>query len=201
MWKKRILPWLVLLLWPVIDRLLIVSCRIKPLRSDGIIGVETRRYKGHPIKLGDGCEVKPGDTIIELHLSAAWFRQRRKMSLTAPGWEALHCFAEDLGYLAEQMVNEKFDCCITALHASTLLHVLARRLGFQVEELPNTLWNRLTQFYLAGLMQIHHLQGNERFNILSKPLELKEIWLSKAELLRRYGSPGQHPEAKITGLK
>ena len=189
MWKKRILPWLVLLLWPVIDRLLIMGCHIKPLRSDGIIGVESRRYKGRPIKLSDGSEVRRGDTIIELHLNSAWFRKRRKMSLTAPIWEVLHCFAKDLSYLAEQMVNEKFDSRITALHSSTLLHVLARRLGFQVEELPNTLWNRLTQFYLAGLMQIHHLREKERFNVLSEPLELKEIWLSKAELLRRYGSP------------
>ena len=191
MWGKRILPWLAPLLWPVIDRLVIMSYHIKSLRSDGsgIICVELRRYKGHSLKLSDGSEVKPGDTIIELHLSSAWFRKRRKMSLIAPIWEVLHYFAKDLGYLAEQMVNEVFDCSITALHGSTLLHVGAKRLGFQIEELPNTLWKRLTQFYLAGLMQIHHLRGKERFNILGKPLEVKEVWLSKGELLRRYGSP------------
>ncbi len=197
--ENKFLTWFVLWLWPAIDRLLIMLCRIKPLRSDSIISVETRRYRGYRITLDDGSEVKPGDKIIELHLSAAWFRKRRKMDLTAPIWEASHYLVEDLGYLAEQVVNEKFDCHITALHGTTLLHVWARRLGFQVEELPNTLWKNLTQFYLAGLMQIHHLQGKERFNILSKRLELKQVWLSKAELLIRYGS--QRPEVRPTVLK
>ena len=188
MWKKRFLTWLVFLLWPVIDRLLIMICRIKPLRSNGILGVESRRYKGHLIKLNDGSEVKHGDRIIELHLNSAWFRKRRKMSLTGTIWETLRSFANDLGYLAEQMTSGTLDSRIIALHGQTLLHVGIRRLGFQVEELPNTLWKKLTQFYLAGLMQIHHLQGEKGVDILSKPPELKEFWLSKTELLRKYGN-------------
>lgn len=76
---------------------------------------------------------------------------------------------------------------VTALHSSTLLHIGARRLGFQVEELPDTLWKRGAQFYMAGLMQIHHLGVREGFKVIGKPLELKEIWLSRAAFLRRYG--------------
>lgn len=171
-----------------------MAYHIRPVRTDGdgIIGVELRRYKGRPVMLGDGSKVKAGDRIIELHLNSAWFRKRRKLSLAASRlqWEVLHCFAKDLGYLAEQMVNGKFDSGITALHGSTLLHVGARRLGFQVEELPTTLWKKLTQFYLTGLMQIHHPLGKEKSKAMGKPLEVKGIWLSKAELLRRYG-PGQ----------
>ena len=191
MQRNRIPSWFVFLLWPVIDRLLIMRYHIKPVRTDGIISVELRRYKGRPIMLGDGSKVKAGDTITELHLNSAWFRKRRKLSLAVSDlhWEVLHCFAKDLSYLAEQMVNGMFDSGITALHGSTLLHVGARRLGFQVEELPTTLWKKLAQFYLAGLMQIHHPLGKEKFKAMGKPLEVKGIWLSKAELLRRYG-PG-----------
>ncbi|MDI6814557.1 MAG: hypothetical protein QMC90_00520 [Dehalococcoidales bacterium] len=178
-----------------------MSLHIKPLRSDGIICVEPRRYKGHQTKLSDGSEVKPGDKIIELHLNSAWFKKRRKMSQITSGWEALQCFTKDLSHLAEQMVNGMVEPSITAIHGSSLLHVGAKRLGFQVEELPNTLWKRLTQFYLAGLMQIHHLQGKKGFNPFSKPLELKGVWLSKAELLRKYGNPQPHPGARLTELK
>lgn len=185
---NRILSRFVSLLWPVLDRLLIKIYRIKPVRTDSIISVELRRYKRRPITLGDGSKVKAGDKIIELHLNSAWFRQRRKLSLVASRlqWQAKHCFARDLGYIAEQMVNGMLDSDITALHGVTLLHTGTRRLGFQVMPLPTTLWKKLVQFHLTGLMQIHHPLGKERLKAMSKPLEVKEIWLSRAELLRRY---------------
>jgi len=188
MQRNRILPWFVSLLWPVLDRLLITSYRIKPVRTDSIISVQLRRYKGYPITLGDGSKVKAGDKIIELHLNSAWFRQRRKLSLVASRlhWEALHCFAKDLSYLAEQMVNGMFDSGVTALHGVTLLHTGTKRLGFQVMPLPTTLWKKLVRFYLTGLMQIHHPLGKERLKAMGKPLEVKGVWLSRAELLRRY---------------
>lgn len=66
--KNRILSWLILLLWPVIDKFLRLIYRIRPLRTDGsgIISTELRRHRGHPIMLDDGSEIKVGDAIIEL---------------------------------------------------------------------------------------------------------------------------------------
>ena len=164
---------------------------VKPLRGDGnnIICVKLRRYNARPITLGDGSEIKAGDRIIELHLNNAWFKKRRKLNLKASSlpWEALHCFTQDLSFLAEQIASGMFDR-VTALHGTTLLHGGARRLGFQVEELPNTLWKKGAEFYIAGLMQIYFLGTTERFKITVKPVKLKEVWLSRAALLRRYGA-------------
>jgi len=165
--------------------------RVKPLRSDGndIICVRLRRYNACPVTLGDGTEIKTGDRIIELHLNNAWFKKRRKPNLKAPSlpWEGLYCFTQDLSFLAEQIGSGTFDR-VTALHGTTLLHGLARRLGFQVEELPNTLWKKGAKLYIVGLMQIYHLGIAERFKAAGKPLELKDIWLSRTALLRRYGT-------------
>jgi len=164
---------------------------VKPLRDDGndIICVKLRRYNTRPITLGDGSEIKAGDRIIELHLNNTWFKKRRKLNLQASSlpWEALRCFTQDLSFLAEQIDSGMFNR-VTALHGTTLLHGLARRLGFQVEELPNNLWKKIAEFYITGLMQIYHLGVTERFKIADKPLELKEIWLSRTALLRRYGA-------------
>ena len=164
---------------------------VKPLRGDGndIICVKLRRYNARPITLSDGSGIKAGDRIIELHFNNAWFEKRRKLNPKASSlpWEALHCFTQDLTFLAEQIASGMFDR-VTALHGTTLLHGLARRLGFQVEELPNTLWQKGAEFYIAGLMQIYHLGVTERFKIAGKPLELKDVWLSRATLLRRYGA-------------
>jgi len=187
-------PQLVLLLWPVIDRLLRSIYHIKPLKTDGsgIICYDLRRYKG-PIRiLNDGSEVRTGDTIIELHLNNDWFKRRRKLNLRASQSprEFLGCFAQDLHFLAQQITSGMFGN-ITALHGSTLLDVAARRLGFQVDEIPDSLWKKGGRFYMAGLMQVYHLRGDEVAGLREKSWELKEVWLSRAALLTKYGS--KHP--------
>jgi hypothetical protein len=187
-------PQFVLLLWPVVDRLLRSIYHIKPLKADssGIICFDLRRYKGPIRVLNDGSKVRTGDTILELHLNNAWFKRRRKLNLRASQSprEFLGCFAQDLHFLAQQITIGMFGN-ITALHGSTLLDVAARRLGFQVDKLPDSLWKKGGRFYMAGLMQVYHLRGDKVSRLREKPWELKEVWLSRAALLTRYGP--KHP--------
>ena len=187
-------PQFVLLLWPVVDRLLRSIYHIKPLKADssGIICFDLRRYKGPIRVLNDGSKVRTGDTILELHLNNAWFKRRRKLNLRASQSprEFLGCFAQDLHFLAQQITSGMFGN-ITALHGSTLLDVAARRLGFQVDKLPDSLWKKGGRFYMAGLMQVYHLRGDKVPRLREKPWELKEVWLSRAALLTRYGP--KHP--------
>ncbi len=191
---KSVPPRFVLVLWPVADRLLRVIHHIRPLKADdsGIIRFNLRHYKGPTRVLNDGSKVKTGDTIIELHLNNNWFKGRRKLNLKASQSprEFLGCFAQDLHLLAQQVANGMFGN-ITALHGSTILHVAARRLGFQVDELPDSLWKKGARFYMAGLMQVYHLRGDEVSGLREKPWELKEAWLSRTALLTRYGP--KHP--------
>lgn len=184
-------PRFVLIFWPMVDRLLRVIQGIKPLKADnkGIIRFSVRRYKGFTRVLNDGSEVKAGDTIVELHLNNEWFKGRRNLNLSAsqsPG-EFLGFLTRDLRFIAEQVAGGMFGNNITALHGSTILHVAARRLGFQVDEFPDSLWKRGARFYMAGLMQVYHLRGEEVPGLREKPWELKEVWLSKAALLSKYG--------------
>ncbi|MGA8849337.1 MAG: hypothetical protein WB564_05890 [Dehalococcoidia bacterium] len=192
--KHRVPPRFVLILWPVADRILRVIYRIRPLKGDdsSIIRFNLYHYKDSTKVLNDGSEVKTGDTIIELHLNNDWFKRRRNLNLNAPQSprEFLGCFAQDLHLLAQQVASGRFGN-ITALHGITILHVAARRLGFQVDELPASLWNRGARFYMAGLMQVYHLRGDEVSGLREKPWELKEVWLSRAALLTKYGP--KHP--------
>jgi len=125
---------------------------------------------------------------MELHLNNAWFKGRRKLNLKASQSlrEILGCSAQDLRFLAQQVASGMFGN-ITALHGTTLLHVAARRLGFQVDELSDSLWNRGARFYMAGLMQLYHLRGDKVSRLKEKPWELREVWLSRAALLTKYG--------------
>jgi len=183
-------PQFVLILWPVIDKLLRVIYHIRPLKADGsgIVSLDIRHYNGRNIVLNDGSKVKTGDTIIELHLNNAWFKRRRKLNIkaTQSPREILSCFEQDLRFLAQQIVNGMFEG-VVALHATTHLHVGAKRLGFQVDELPDSLLKKGARFYMAGLMQVYHLRGDEVSGLREKPWELKEVWLSRAALLTKYG--------------
>ena len=183
-------PRLIWKLWPTIDRLLRVIYRIRPLKADGsgIISFQLRRYKGPTRILSDGSEVRDGDTIMELHLNSAWFSSRRKLNLTAsqsPS-EFLGCFAQDLRLIARRAASGMLGN-VAVLHSNTLLYVAARRLGFQVDELPDSLWTKGARFYMAGLMQVYHLRGDGAPGLRGKTWELKEVWLSRAALFARYG--------------
>jgi hypothetical protein len=187
---KNMPPRFVLILWPVADRLLRAVHYIRPLKADdsGIIRFSLRHYKGPTKVLSDGSEVRTGDTIIELHLNNNWFKRRRNLNLkaTQSPREFLGCFAQDLRLLAQQIASGMFGN-ITALHGITILHIAARRLGFQIDELPDSLWKKGARFYMAGLMQVYHLRGAEVSGLREKPWELKEVWLSRAALLSKYG--------------
>lgn len=175
---KSVPPRFVLIFWPVADRLLRVIYHIRPLKADdsGIIRFNLCRYKGPTRVLDDSSEVKTGDVIIELHLNNAWFKRRRNLNLSASQSprEFLGSFAQDLCLLAQQVASGMFGN-ITALHGITLLHVAARRLGFQIDELPDSLWKKGARFYMAGLMQVYHLRGDEVAGLREKPRELKEV--------------------------
>jgi hypothetical protein len=187
---KSVPPRFVLIFWPVADRLLRLIYRIRPLKADdsSIIRFNLCHYKGPTRVLDDGSEVKTGDIIIELHLNNDWFKGRRKLNLSASQSprEFLGSLAQDLQLLAQQVASGMFGN-ITALHGITLLHVAARRLGFQIDELPDSLWKKGARFYMAGLMQVYHLRGDEVSGLREKPWELKESWLSRAALLSKYG--------------
>lgn len=184
-------PRFVLIFWPVVDRFLRVVQGIKPLKADnsGIIRFSLRHYKGLTRILDDGSEVKTGDTIIELHMSNDWFKRRRRLNIkvSQSPREIMGCFEQDLRFLAQQVANGTFEG-VAALRGSTFFHTGAKRLGFQVEELPDSLWKKGARFYMAGLMQIYHLRADEAHKRRGRPLELKEVWLSRAALLNKYGS-------------
>jgi hypothetical protein len=125
---------------------------------------------------------KAGDTILELHLNNDWFREKHKLGLTTArlASDMLVSFTHDLRIIAKEMDSGIFSNC-AALHGCTHIGAIAKRLGFQVDELPNSLWKRFARFYIYGLIQAYGSPNSK------ETIELEEVWFSKRELLRRYG--------------
>jgi hypothetical protein len=160
-------------------------------RSGSIIRIELRRHKGRTVKLLDGCEVRHGDPVIKLHLDNGWIAEKRQPS-SGPGTTdsqpgVMRCFREGFRLLATQVASGKYGD-VVAVYGWTALHTGARRLGFQVIELPSTLRTKVAQFYITSLMQFYHIRGKERYKASRKRLKVKAIWLSRAEFLRIYHS-------------
>lgn len=175
---------------PLIHKVYMLILGVKPVgRSGSIICVELQHYKGCAVKLMDGSEVSSGDRVIKLHFDPAWFREKQRSSLKlqlSNPLGLLRYFKTDFSLLAAQVADGRYGE-VTALYGWTVLHTPARRLGFQVTDLPNTLRIRLTQCYITALMHTYHIRWSGSYQLFRRPLQVKAVWLSRAELLRLYG--------------
>ena len=174
---------------PIINKVHAIALGIKPLERNSIICIEVRRHKGCPIKLEDGCEVRPGDPVIKLHLNNAWIAERLRSRSGMRGFPRglFYYFKDGLQLLATEVADGKYGG-IVAVYGWTAFHLHANRLGFQVIDLPNTLRIKLAQLHITALMQAHHIPWLRRHAASRKSLKVKAVWLSQAELLRMHGS-------------
>ena len=177
-------------LLPIINRVHTVVLGIKP-RGQSIISVEVRHHRGRTVRLQDGCEVKPGDPVIKLHLNNARIEEKRSASSglrsrVFPRGFGYH-FKDGLQLLAEEVAAGKYDS-IVAIYGWTALPAHAKRFGFQIVDLPNNLRIRLAGLHITALMQAHRIPWFEKRTTSRKTIEIKAIWLSRRELLRIHGS-------------
>jgi hypothetical protein len=178
-------------LLPIINRVHTIVLDINPLERNSIICVEVRRHKGAPIKLEDGCEVKLGDPVIKLHFNDAWINEKQRSS---PGLGRkvfprgfVSYSKEGLQLLAAEVADGKYGG-IVAIYGWTAFDTHAKRLGFQVIDLPNTLRIKLARLHVTALMQTHQISWFRKYTTSRKSVKVKAVWLSRAELLRIHGS-------------
>jgi len=176
---------------PVINKVHAIALGIKPLERNSVICIEVRRHRGCPIKLEDGCEVGPGDPVIKLHFNNAWITERRRSSSGSDrkGFPRglFYYFKESLQILAQKVAEGEYGD-IVAVYGWTVFHLHAGRLGFQVIDLPNTLRIKLARLHITALRQARRIPWLKRHTTSRKTLQVKAVWLSRAELLRIHGS-------------
>jgi MFS family permease len=173
--------------WPVWER---ITMRIHPTMlvpgaTKGVLRVRLARFRGRSIELPDGTRVRRGDRIVELHLN-----NRRLTQVASLGTFALlRMMADDLRALAAWVEQPDFPADVRALHGVTLLSRAGPRLGFTLRARPKNLHTWLERFFMHGLLVLYNLEGVERLLQGSTYGDYpQEIWMSRGELLRRYGS-------------
>jgi hypothetical protein len=167
---------------------------IRPLRDDGILGVEVRRHRGRAVWLPDGTRIEPGTRIVDLHLD-----NTRIAGVWAAGWRVTFETAQrDLRACAAWLATIPPPDRPVAVRSGGLLTAGAARLGFTVGPRRGGFMGALESWYLRGLLARWSRAGRARLDAGRRPLRTRVAWLSTAALSARYG-PGAGSTRRMKG--
>ena len=116
-------------------------------------------YRGKPITLPDGVEIRRGARLCELHFNNAAISHLAAETTT---WGLMRMLREDFAALARWSRQPDFPDGIQALFGYTLLNEPAPRLGFTVRERPHTLITWLDRLFMTGLLALYNPRGRAR---------------------------------------
>lgn len=174
----RLLLWVV----PFVNTLIVRFLGIRPMRKGSPLRVNFHSFRGNTFTFPDGTRINRGQRVAEIHLD------NHLVSHTALDiWRLIEKTRAELHFLAGQMRAGEIKGDIKAVRGVTVHHVGAKRLGFLSRELPPGAFSRLVRMFLKGLLVTYHPLGKKRLNEGRAPLEVREIWMSSQELVRRFG--------------
>ncbi len=173
--------------WEQVDRR---RRRIRPIRRNGVLGLEFGRYDGPPVVLSDGTAIHRGDPVAMVHIENANMR-----AVATSEWQTrgLAEARADLRSLADWAARQPEERRPVAYIGFTLMGPLARRVGFEVHPRPRTWRTRLDDWFLRWLMAHWSPGGRDRLRRGAGALRSSDVWLSHAALQRRYGAARRHP--------
>jgi hypothetical protein len=169
--------------WALVEAWTAAKLGIHDLRPGGLLRASVARHRGAAVRLRDGTVVAAGTEVLELHLDND--RLGRLAAAGATPWELLEQLRADLRALAASLRAGRF-ADVRALHGLTLLAAAGPRLGFELVEPPRSWSLRLHRFFFAGLVALHNRSGPRALARKAKRWPA-DLWLSRGELLRRYG--------------
>ena len=154
-----------------------------------LLRIEVARYRGPLILLADGTEVRRGDRIGVLHLHNERVARLHTDDRATPtaGFKLRRAFLASLRELARRVVAGERYAGVRAFMAETIFHTDARRVGFESRPLPSAR-SRLVAAYERTMVAHYHPLGRRRAARL-RSRDARAIWISRSELLCRYGDP------------
>lgn len=171
--------------------------RAIPGDPDRYFRLSFQRWRGGEVRLASGEVVRNGDWVAELHLNSPrcareW--DRLGHSTVAVTAQMAAQTRVTLGRLAAAVEAGRLPVPVVAFYGRTLLHRGARRLGMEVHELAGSPGHRWIAAYERWLMILYHPAGLD-YREAKGPLKM--IWVSAAELVRRF-APGPTTPRRAT---
>jgi hypothetical protein len=157
-----------------------------PGAPNHLLEVRFTNYSGRPIDLpGDTC-IRKGDPVIELHFRNQAFLEVAEERIET--WKYMHIIAQNLRALALWMQQPDFPGNPRAIYGMTLLYRGAPRLGFTLYPRPGGIQAWFERFFMTGLLVLYDPRGQLRLlQGTTYGTYPQEVWMSREELLKRYG--------------
>lgn len=180
-----------LMLWGYWDSIYQRCTRLRYVeKGNNIFRIVLLRYRGEPLFTSDQQTISPGDLIVKLHIHNYYFATlckgikddlrlalllRRHIMLSLP----------KLAACLERLERREE---IKGIVGTTMLHKGVEPLGFSISDVPMTWFFRYKRWYLRLMMRIIHPEGKRRVQSRKQQMPLKRVYMSKDQLLSRYGS-------------
>lgn len=158
--------------------------RIRPMRREGILGLEMARHRGRAVALGDGTIVRRGDLVGEVHLLNPRVRELETRAGLAAAYREARADLRALAAWSEDRLPERRP---VALHGVGIMARLASRAGWELKPRARTPWRRVQDWYFRWLLVHWSPAGRERLRHGRGPLSSVDAWLSGRALQARYG--------------
>jgi YkoP domain len=181
-----------LVVWPRWEHFVHHMWPIKrvPGAPHGLIQLRFGQYQGDEVRLPDDTVVRAGALIGELHCDNLAI-----LNLVINKGNPYRACREDLRHLAQWLEFVDPERRVEALYGVTMIAVAGARLGFFVRERPPSLKASLDRWFMSGLLLLYTVDGLSRLHrgsTLRTPP--REVWMSRRELLHRYGAgAGERP--------
>jgi hypothetical protein len=158
------------------------------------IGVE--RHRGRPVALADGTVVEAGDPVGIIHFNnevVASIHDRTANPARA-GILILRAFERSMETLARLSDGHPRYKAVKGYTATTIYHQGTRRAGFEVFPPRSTFAAKIVAAYARSVLARFHPLGAERAR-RARFARAQVIWISRAELCRRYAPAKSSPSA------
>jgi len=128
-----------------------------------------------------------GMPLVELHLQNLALQELVKIS--SPEKMAIRGLREVRDSLREVALSLAYDARFSQAHGvfgMTMMHRGMDKLGFHVEDIPPTLFNRSVALLLTWIMVLYHPQGRGRLRHGLEEMHPRLMWMTREELFARY---------------
>jgi len=146
-------------------------------------------YHGETIPLTEGEALKPGDTVVELHMNNELLYEfgRTARSPVQLAIQLIRAMEKTMPKLAASLLLRKDAASIKAVLGTSMVNRGVEQFGFTIAELPRGWFTFATRLYLKFLLSVIHPQGKERLGQRAEMLVPKRIAISMKEMTKRYG--------------
>ncbi len=172
-------------LWGMWEHLFAKLYHVEYVAADNMIRLARTRYQGPDLYEDGQLLAKTGDWVCEIHFDSMRLQGEGETDAQKLALRAIRQTKQSLPGMARYVQTQSAYQDVQVFIGITMLHRGVKGFGFQIEDLPITLGNRLVGVLQKSIMNEYHSAGKHRpgKSVGNQP---KLVWISRKNLLERW---------------